>query len=716
MDAILCPKCNTPNRKTARFCSRCGYSYKELVKPMPTPSEEDRILRDRYRIIRTIKSGGMGMVYLAEDIPKKKLRAIKVMFNQGEASEEQLYAIKRFREEAEILARLDHPNIPSINDYFTHKGHYYLVMDYIKGDDLETLLRKSGNRLPEKFVVIWGIQLCDVLSYLHNHKPHPILYRDLKPANILLKKDESRIFLIDFGIARRINPLTDSQKTAIGTEGYAPLEQYKGNPEPRSDIYALGATMHHLLSGIIPIPFSFESLRKTRDWIPEELEKIVMRALENDVENRHSSADDMKKELMDFCEKTYPDAYEILMTPLSEEKAAAVGSLDTDGLEEPAQPVFVNTQQQESPLQQNQTPPGAPIQQKPGQPYPPQQQYPYGRLPYGRPVPPRPPYVRPMPPYGHPRPPYPYGPVPRGTPYAPPGYGQIPPQGYGQMQPQGYGQMPSQGYGQMQPQGYGQMQPQGYGQGVQPEKPMSSSEISQAFSSASLGTKTVFNQVAQDPSQAFYAEEDFAESSQSFTSSGSLKEPKDEIEKIILMLRSSDTFERTEASSQILQMDLNDSRLISPLIEALEDCDWNVRKDASVALGKMKIRKAIPGLIKRLDDEQIHVRVSSIEALGKIGDRKCIRNFLKVLEADPDAGVRKQAVIALGEMGDNTVVPNIIKSLKDSSNGVKIAAAEALGNLRDDRALGPLEKATRDPATPVALAARKSLKRLSAIL
>ena len=400
MQAILCPHCNTPNRKTARFCSRCGYSYKELVKPIPSPANEDeRILRERYRIIRTIKSGGMGMVYLAEDIPKKKLRAIKVMFNQGDASEEQLYAIKRFREEAEILARLEHPNIPSINDYFTDKGHYYLVMDYIKGDDLETLLRKSNNRLPEKFVVIWAIQLCDVLSYLHNHKPHPILYRDLKPANILLKHEESRIFLIDFGIARVLSPVAEAQKTAIGTEGYAPLEQYKGNPGPRSDIYALGATMHHLLTGNVPIPFSFESVRKIRDWVPEELDAIVMKALENDIEKRYGNANNMKEELLVLCRESYPDAYEILNKPLSVEKAAAVGSLETNILSDGPLKKEVPSPQQRGPAVHHQKPVGPPssqVQQRRGS-YPPQ--YPYGRLPYGRQVPQHPSYGR-VPPYG----------------------------------------------------------------------------------------------------------------------------------------------------------------------------------------------------------------------------------------------------------------------------------------------------------------------------
>ena len=678
MDTSFCPQCSTPNRKKASFCAKCGYAYKELIKPVnPNPPEDERLLRDRYRLIRTIKSGGMGMVYLAEDIPEKKLRAIKVMFHQGDASEEQLYAIKRFREEAEILARLDHPNIPSINDYFTHKGNYYLVMDYIKGEDLETLLRKCSYQVPEKFVCIWAVQLCDVLSYLHNHKPHPILYRDLKPANIILKKEESRIFLIDFGIARVISPIAETQKTAIGTEGYAPLEQYKGNPEPRSDIYALGATMHHLLTGNVPIPFSFQPLREVRDWLSEDLEKIVMRSLENEVENRYADAKAMKKELQAFCKTKYPDAFEILMKPMKKEKAEAVSSLV---VEKPVTPQKqVPGQQQRHPQQRH--PGQQPVQ---GRPVPPQRgrpPYPPGRYPYppyGR----VPPGVRP--PYGHPQ--YPYGQRP---------VGQVP-----------YGQPP---YGQP---GYGQMPPGVPGQGMPQEKQLSSQEISSVFASATLGRGTIFSQISPDPASVDKASTGAAKS----VSEGFDKKPKDEVEKLIYMLRSEDSYERSQASSQIFEANIKDARLVKPLIEVLDDCDWNVRREAAMALGNMATRKAVSALTKRLYDEQMPVRISAVEALGKIGDRKCMRPLIKVLQEDPDEGVRRQVVRALGEIRDNSIVPELIKALEDTSGGVRIAAAQALGNMRDARAIEPLDKATRDPVTSVGIAAKKSLDRLNAIL
>lgn len=677
MDTAFCPQCSTPNRKKARFCAKCGYAYQDLVKPVtPNLSDDERILRDRYRLIRTIKSGGMGMVYLAEDIPEKKLRAIKVMFHQGDASEEQLYAIKRFREEAEILARLDHPNIPSINDYFTHKGNYYLVMDYIKGEDLETLLRKCSYQIPEKFVVIWAVQLCDVLSYLHNHKPHSILYRDLKPANVILKKEESRIFLIDFGIARVINPISDTQKTAIGTEGYAPLEQYKGNPEPRSDIYALGATMHHLLTGQVPIPFSFQNIMEIRDWLSEELNTIVMKALDNEVDKRYKDAIEMKKELEVFCAKHFPDAYEILKKPMKKEKAEAVSSLV---IEKPSAPQMqVSSQQQ--PVHKQPPHPGQQV--RTGQRPPPAKgPYPPGRYPY-------PPYGRPphpaygQVPYGHPA--YPYGQLPPGTPPYGPG---VP---YGQAPPGGYGQTP----------------------GAAPqEKPMTSQEIASAFASATLGRQTIFSQVSSGADRS-----DFFSQTDGKQAAGEGKAPKDEIEKLVFMLRSKDSFERSEASSRIFEANIKDSRLVQPLMDAMEDCDWNVRREAAIALGNMGSRKAAPALMKRLYDEQPPVRISVVEALGKIGDRKSLRPLAKILEEDGDEGVKRQIIKAFGEIRDNSVVPDLIKALEDSSSGVRIAAAEALGNMRDGRAIDPLDKATRDSVTSVGLAAKKALDRLRAIL
>ncbi|HPZ07898.1 MAG TPA: HEAT repeat domain-containing protein [Candidatus Eremiobacteraeota bacterium] len=625
------------------------------------------MLKDRYRIVKTIKSGGMGRVYLAEDIPERKLRAIKVMFNQGEASEQQLYAIKRFREEAEILARLDHPNIPSITDYFIDKGSYYLVMDYIKGEDLESLLRKCNFQIPEKFVVLCGIQLCDVLSYLHTHKTHPILYRDLKPANIILKSEENRIFLIDFGIARVIKPSSDTQKTAVGTEGYAPLEQYKGQPEPRSDVYALGATMHHLLTGITPIPFSFQSIRHIRDWLSRELEKIVMKALENEIDKRFLSAKEMKEELLKFCREAYPDMYEILQQPLKTEKAELV---TLDRVEAGI------TQSTKKPLPSHRS-----IQN------------------YHKHVPPH---------YGH-VPPY-YGHVPPHYGHVPPHYGHVPPH-YGQSPyPYGYPHYSRVPYGH--PSSYSQITPQGY------EKQMSPSQISSAFSQATLGQRTIFNQVVSPHDETSIYEQvtisDMTYDNKS--SSWPLKEAKDEIEKLIYMLRSNDIQERSQASSEIVQSNIQDNRLLEPMIYLLNDLDWNIRREMATALGNQGNKKAIQPLLKKLKDEQPDVRISVIEALAKIGDGKVAQNLIEVLNNDLDEGVRVQTIITMGEIGNDITIPSLIGALKDNSAGVRKTAAQVLGQFKDHRALPHLEKAMRDPSNSVAFAAKKSFDRLKAIL
>jgi len=636
---------------------------------------ENAVLKERYRIIKTIKAGGMGMVYLAEDIPEKKLRAIKVMFNQGEASEQQLYAIKRFREEAEILARLDHPNIPSITDYFTDKGNYYLVMDYIKGEDLESFLRKCNLQVPEKFVVIWAVQLCDVLSYLHNHKPHPILYRDLKPANVILKSEESRIFLIDFGIARVINPVKDTQKTAVGTEGYAPLEQYKGNPEPRSDVYALGATMHHLLTGIVPIPFSFQPIRQVRDWLSSDLEKIVMKALENEIDKRYASAKEMKEQLLNFCKENYFDAYKLLLQPMTGEKT------ETVTLEKSPEPVTAPVQQEKIP--------SAPVKpsgvaarpvQNTGQPA-------YGQV--------QGPYRQVQGPYGQVS--NPYGQV-QGL------YGQVP--GHYPAYPYGYPPYGQATYGR--PPAYNQVT----GQNI--ERPMNPAQISSAFAQASLGQRTIFNQVTpESEQQAMYSQTPQVKEK---ATPRVMKEPKDEIEKLIYMLQSNDDCERTEASNQIVQMNLQDGRLVEPLIEALNDWDWNVRREAALALGNQRNKKAVTPLIRKLKDEQPPVRVSAIESLGKLGDMKVIHELINVLKEDLDEGVRKQAILSMGELGNDIVIPDLIMALKDNGTGVRKAAVEVLGSFKDHRAIPHLEKATRDPVTTVALAAKKSLDRLRSIL
>jgi eukaryotic-like serine/threonine-protein kinase len=153
--------------------------------------------------------------------------------------------VQNFEREANILVTLNHPSIPKIYDYFTHEERSYLVEEYIHGKDLEEVLSESQGFFPEEQVIAWAIELCDVLHYLHNHKPEPIIFRDMKPSNVMVNQ-HNHIVLVDFGIAKIFK--SGQKGTMIGTEGYSPPEQYRGEASPQADIYALGATIHHVMT------------------------------------------------------------------------------------------------------------------------------------------------------------------------------------------------------------------------------------------------------------------------------------------------------------------------------------------------------------------------------------------------------------------------------------------------------------------------------------
>lgn len=271
------------------------------LKPLP----EGTILNNRYEIIRKIGGGGMGAVYLASDNNLGGvLRAVKEMVQSHIEEDQQEKAINDFKRESMILSTLDHPSIPTIFDYFfdAAEGRFYLVMKYISGGDLASKLRSAPEgRIDELSVTEWAIQITDVLNYLHN-QPSTIVYRDLKPSNIMLDGNSGRVMLIDFGIARSISQKEEKGVTAVGTMGYAPPELFSGNVEPRSDIYSLGSTMFHLLTGADPqsnplLIFDFQKNPRPRQINPrlsDQMERILMRAVEYNAEARFSSAAEMK--------------------------------------------------------------------------------------------------------------------------------------------------------------------------------------------------------------------------------------------------------------------------------------------------------------------------------------------------------------------------------------------------------------------------------------
>ena len=296
----FCPKCKIPNRSSAKFCSVCGHSFIEIA--FTGLLSTGTILVNRYEIINLIKSGGMGAVYKVRDHRMLELCAIKELIATFSTEEQQEYSLKRFNVEGKMLANLNHSNLPCVTDLFIERGRYYLVMDFIDGKDLDTIL-KEKKKLSTEETLTYALQILDVLDYLHTQNP-PIIYRDLKPANIMIRSRDQRAMLIDFGIARTVEE--EGKKTKIGTPQYSTsLEQFKGMVEPRSDIYSLGATMHHLITGIMPAPmaFQFDPVTKFIPELSKDLERIIEKAVQTDIDARYSSAREMMEEVKKILDK-----------------------------------------------------------------------------------------------------------------------------------------------------------------------------------------------------------------------------------------------------------------------------------------------------------------------------------------------------------------------------------------------------------------------------
>jgi serine/threonine protein kinase len=258
------------------------------------------IIGGRYRVVRALGGGGMKLVYLAEDLRlAARPCALAEMVDSFTSPDMQQQAVAGFQREADMLAQLANEHIPRIFDRFSEANRHYLVMEFIDGITLEDELRARGGKLAPQRVIEIALQILTTLEYLHNLDP-PVIYRDLKPSNVMVTRD-GMAKLIDFGIARHFAPLTNA--TMIGTQGYAPPEQYRGRVETRSDLYALGATMHHALSGRDPAaepPFSFPALRKLCPDLDPSLSAVVDQALAYDVVNRMRDATEFKRRLIEI--------------------------------------------------------------------------------------------------------------------------------------------------------------------------------------------------------------------------------------------------------------------------------------------------------------------------------------------------------------------------------------------------------------------------------
>lgn len=320
--AIYCDTCGAANRLQARFCIACGHampfaSFSGQATPLvsSTPPTElagsppgsasltgrlpaHSLLKQRYLILVRLGQGGMGAVYQAADIQLgDRLVAVKEMSQKGLDPQEIAHAAAAFKREAYLLASLPHhPHLPSVYDYFDDGSRWYLVMDFIAGETLEQYGDKAGGQLLPGEVLDIGIQLSAVLDFLHRHQS-PIIFRDLKPANVM-RTPEGDLFLIDFGIARHFRFGQAKDTIAYGSAGYAAPEQYgKAQSTPQSDIYSLGATLHHLLTGIDPALFPFRFAPLSGAGISADLSTLIARMVEIDREKRPASMAEVKQQL-----------------------------------------------------------------------------------------------------------------------------------------------------------------------------------------------------------------------------------------------------------------------------------------------------------------------------------------------------------------------------------------------------------------------------------
>jgi outer membrane protein assembly factor BamB/tRNA A-37 threonylcarbamoyl transferase component Bud32 len=288
---------------------------KSVTQPLDSESggylqlSSGTILANRYQIQDVIGIGGMGSVYRARDLhfPNVvKLVAVKEMINQSPDALIRDTIVKNFEREANILVTLNHPAIPRIFDFFTHEERSYLVMELIFGKDLEAILKSTLDPIREDQVILWAIEVCDVLEYLHTHRPEPIIFRDIKPQNLMINQ-QNHIVIVDFGIAKIFK--SGQKGTMIGTEGYSPPEQYRGEATFQTDIYALGATMHHLLTRRDPrleAPFSFgdRPIKSLNPNVSNELDSIITKALCYKPEDRFQFVTEMKMALVALAQKT----------------------------------------------------------------------------------------------------------------------------------------------------------------------------------------------------------------------------------------------------------------------------------------------------------------------------------------------------------------------------------------------------------------------------
>ncbi len=292
---MFCPVCGKSCSDTARFCQECATPIVTVLKP------GSKLREGRYSVQRLLNESE-GAMYLLGDHRHGRSCVLKEMIPQLRSSAEMEEFRERFRKEAPILSKLDHPNFPSVYDYFEENHQCYLVMEYIEGEDLESLLATTAPKgFPEERVRHWALTILSILEYIYlffliySQKPF-ILYRSLKPSNLKIRKRDGRLFLIDFCMAESVHTALTHQ-ISWDTDIYSPTRQIQGEPDVRSDLYALGVTMHQLLSGKPPVSSEFDPIRLLRPDMSQAIEAVLEKALKPNAHERFQLASEMKGSL-----------------------------------------------------------------------------------------------------------------------------------------------------------------------------------------------------------------------------------------------------------------------------------------------------------------------------------------------------------------------------------------------------------------------------------
>ncbi len=404
---MKCPYCDTYNSPTEEYCSNCGgYLGSSPAAATVTSSNVPglgttsagspgqvtssttargthttsgslapggHLQGGRYVIKKILGQGGMGAAVLANDMRVAgKPVVIKELISDNTDPTQLNEDVKNFEREVETLAYIDHPLVPTVTDHFQEGSHYFMVQEFADGENLEDRLERTNQPLPEQEALTYASQVLDILDYLEQRNP-PIVHRDIKPANIIIGAKDKRAHLVDFGIARAetARNVKRKQTSALGTPGYAPPEQYQGNADPRSDLYALAATLHHLLTNRDPRnepPFAYPPVRALNPRLSPETERVLDHALKVDINQRYQSAAAMKQDIDEILQNRYATSAGTgsytFSGPIATPGAASIIA------RQPVRPIQARPVQQQAPVQHPVNPPPPRPVAPPPTPYP----------------------------------------------------------------------------------------------------------------------------------------------------------------------------------------------------------------------------------------------------------------------------------------------------------------------------------------------------------